>query len=109
VKWISPEGDKWILSNLASQQNLFRVLDGLTTISTRNFGIHVLNSYRTTFLPNSRLTIGAKGHIYAQTFTVSSVDLCIRALFYSLCQCKETMCYGKYDGIENTCKTDDQE
>ncbi|MHC4584409.1 MAG: hypothetical protein ACYS3N_07740, partial [Planctomycetota bacterium] len=29
VKWISPEGEKWILSNLASQQNLFRTLDGL--------------------------------------------------------------------------------
>jgi pectate lyase len=33
VKWIAPNGDKWILSNLASQQNLFRVLDGLTTIT----------------------------------------------------------------------------
>jgi len=33
VKWISPEGEKWVLSNLASQQNLFRTLDGLTTIT----------------------------------------------------------------------------
>ena len=33
VKWISPEGETWILSNMASQQNLFRVLDGLTTIT----------------------------------------------------------------------------
>lgn len=33
VKWIAPNGDKWILSNLASQQNLFRVLDGLTKIT----------------------------------------------------------------------------
>ena len=33
VKWISPEGEKWILSNLASQQNLFRTLDGLTKIT----------------------------------------------------------------------------
>jgi pectate lyase len=41
VKWISPKGDyttatdteEWILSNLASQQNLFRVLDGLTKIT----------------------------------------------------------------------------
>jgi hypothetical protein len=33
VKWIAPNGDRWILSNLASQQNLFRVLDGLTTIT----------------------------------------------------------------------------
>ncbi len=33
VKWISPEGEKWVLSNLASQQNLFRTLDGLSTIT----------------------------------------------------------------------------
>ncbi len=33
VKWISPEGERWILSNLASQQNLFRTLDGLTKIT----------------------------------------------------------------------------
>ncbi|MHC4519284.1 MAG: ankyrin repeat domain-containing protein [Planctomycetota bacterium] len=33
VTWIAPNGDRWFLSNLASQQNLFRVLDGLTTIT----------------------------------------------------------------------------
>ena len=41
VKWISPVGDplaateteEWILSNFASQQNLFRTLDGLTRIT----------------------------------------------------------------------------
>ncbi|HCO96582.1 MAG TPA: hypothetical protein DIU00_22025 [Phycisphaerales bacterium] len=33
VKWIAPNGDRWILSNLASQQNLFRTLDGLSTIT----------------------------------------------------------------------------
>ena len=33
VKWIAPNGEKWILSNLASQQNLFRTLDGLTKIT----------------------------------------------------------------------------
>ena len=33
VKWIASNGDRWILSNLASQQNLFRTLDGLTTIT----------------------------------------------------------------------------
>lgn len=33
VKWIDPDGTKWILSNLASQQNLFRTLDGLTKIT----------------------------------------------------------------------------
>ena len=33
VKWITPDGDRWILSNLASQQNLFRTLDGLTRIT----------------------------------------------------------------------------
>ncbi|MHC4425345.1 MAG: ankyrin repeat domain-containing protein [Planctomycetota bacterium] len=33
VEWIAPNGDRWILSNLASQQNLFRVLDALTTIT----------------------------------------------------------------------------
>jgi pectate lyase len=33
VKWIAPTGEEWILSNLASQQNLFRTLDGLTTIT----------------------------------------------------------------------------
>jgi len=32
VKWISPEGERWILSNLASQQNLMRTLDGLSQI-----------------------------------------------------------------------------
>ena len=30
VKWISPKGERWVLSNLASQQNFFRTLDGLT-------------------------------------------------------------------------------
>jgi len=33
VKWIDPDGTRWILSNLASQQNLFRTLDGLTRIT----------------------------------------------------------------------------
>ncbi|MHC4555896.1 MAG: ankyrin repeat domain-containing protein [Planctomycetota bacterium] len=33
VKWIDPDGYKWILSNLASQQNLLRTLDGLTKIT----------------------------------------------------------------------------
>ena len=33
VEWIASNGDRWILSNLASQQNLFRTLDGLTTIT----------------------------------------------------------------------------
>ncbi|MFC1792926.1 ankyrin repeat domain-containing protein [Planctomycetota bacterium] len=33
VKWISKDGDRWILSNMASQQNLFRTLDGLTRIT----------------------------------------------------------------------------
>jgi len=56
----------------------------------------------------SRLTIGVKGHIDAQTFTVSSLDLCIRALFCSLCQCKEIVCYGNDGDIEKTGKTDDQ-
>jgi len=27
VKWIDPSGERWILSNLASQQSLFRTLD----------------------------------------------------------------------------------
>lgn len=53
------------------------------------------------FFINSRLTIGAKGHIDAQFLKVSSVDLCIRA-FYSLYQCKETKCYGKCDSSENS-------
>ncbi len=33
VKWIAPNGDRWILSNLACQQNLLRTLDGLTKIT----------------------------------------------------------------------------
>ena len=33
VKWINPDGTKWILSNLASQQHLFRTLDGLSTVT----------------------------------------------------------------------------
>ncbi|MFB0553824.1 MAG: ankyrin repeat domain-containing protein [Phycisphaerae bacterium] len=33
VKWIEPNGDRWILSNLACQQNLLRILDGLTMIT----------------------------------------------------------------------------
>ncbi len=33
VKWIAPNGDRWILSNQASQQNLFRTLDGLTRVT----------------------------------------------------------------------------
>jgi len=33
VEWIAPNGDRWILSNLSSQQNLFRTLDGLSKIT----------------------------------------------------------------------------
>jgi pectate lyase len=33
VKWIDPDGTKWILSNFASQQTLMRTLDGLTGIT----------------------------------------------------------------------------
>jgi pectate lyase len=33
VKWIDPNGSKWILSNLASQQSLFRTLDGLSKMT----------------------------------------------------------------------------
>jgi pectate lyase len=33
VKWIDPDGTKWILSNLASQQTLLRTLDGLSEIT----------------------------------------------------------------------------
>ena len=33
VKWISPEGERWILSNFASQQTLLRTLDGLSNIT----------------------------------------------------------------------------
>jgi len=33
VKWMASNGDRWIDSNLASQQNLFRTLDGLTKIT----------------------------------------------------------------------------
>ena len=33
VKWIAPNGGRWILSNLASQQNQFRILDGLTKVT----------------------------------------------------------------------------
>ncbi|MHC4557295.1 MAG: ankyrin repeat domain-containing protein [Planctomycetota bacterium] len=33
VKWIAPNGDRLILSNLTSQQNLFRTLDSLTKIT----------------------------------------------------------------------------
>ena len=33
VKWIDPDGTRWILSNLASQQTLMRTLDGLSEIT----------------------------------------------------------------------------
>ncbi|MBN2129725.1 MAG: ankyrin repeat domain-containing protein [Sedimentisphaerales bacterium] len=33
VKWITPEGQEWVLSNFASQQNLLRTLDGLSEIT----------------------------------------------------------------------------
>jgi len=33
VKWINPDGYKWVLSNFASQQTLMRTLDGLSTIT----------------------------------------------------------------------------
>jgi pectate lyase len=33
VKWINPDGYRWVLSNLASQQTLLRTLDGLSTIT----------------------------------------------------------------------------
>jgi hypothetical protein len=32
VKWIAPNVGRWVLSNLSSQQNLFRTLDGLTRV-----------------------------------------------------------------------------
>jgi pectate lyase len=33
VKWIDPDGTKWILSNFASQQTLLRTLDGLSNVT----------------------------------------------------------------------------
>jgi pectate lyase len=33
VKWINPDGYKWVLSNFASQQNLLRTLDELSSIT----------------------------------------------------------------------------
>lgn len=33
VKWIIPDGQEWVLSNFASQQNLFRTLDGLSNLT----------------------------------------------------------------------------
>ena len=33
VKWIDPDGTRWILSNFASQQTLLRTLDGLTALT----------------------------------------------------------------------------
>ncbi|MHC4807941.1 MAG: hypothetical protein ACYTBX_17010, partial [Planctomycetota bacterium] len=33
VEWIAPNGDRWIISNLASQQTFFRMLVGLTAIT----------------------------------------------------------------------------
>jgi len=33
VKWIAPNGDRWVLSNFASQQTLMRTLDGLSTLT----------------------------------------------------------------------------
>jgi len=33
VKWRTPGGERWIVSNLASQQNLLRTLDGLTMVT----------------------------------------------------------------------------
>jgi len=33
VKWIDPDGTRWVLSNLASQQTLMRTLDGLSEIT----------------------------------------------------------------------------
>ena len=33
VKWVTPDGEEWVLSNLSSQQNLFRTLDGLSKVT----------------------------------------------------------------------------
>ncbi|MFB0524750.1 MAG: ankyrin repeat domain-containing protein, partial [Phycisphaerae bacterium] len=33
VKWIDPDGTRWILSNFANQQTLLRTLDGLSSIT----------------------------------------------------------------------------
>lgn len=33
VMWKAADGTEWVISNLASQQNLFRTLDGLTTLT----------------------------------------------------------------------------
>jgi len=37
------------------------------------------------------------------------MGLCVRAMFYSFCQSKESMYYGKEYGSENTGKSDEQE
>ena len=65
--------------------------------------------YGELFFPYYLLTTGAKDRIDTQTLTVRSVDLCIEVLFCSFCKYKESMYYGKCNGSENTCKTDDQE
>jgi pectate lyase len=33
VEWIAPNGNRWVLSNFASQQTLLRTLDGLSTVT----------------------------------------------------------------------------
>jgi pectate disaccharide-lyase len=33
VKWINPDGYKWVLSNFASQQTLMRTLNGLSAVT----------------------------------------------------------------------------
>jgi hypothetical protein len=33
VKWIDPDGTKWVLSNFNPQQTLLRTLDGLSSLT----------------------------------------------------------------------------
>ncbi|MFZ2148625.1 MAG: ankyrin repeat domain-containing protein [Sedimentisphaerales bacterium] len=79
VKWIDPDGTKWILSNLASQQNLFRTLDGLTKITgDPKYKQAAMDAIKYAFenlrSPNGLLYWGIKVAYDAQKDSIYSID-----------------------------------
>ena len=83
VKW-KRDGKVWILSNLASQQNLFRVLDGLTTLTNdakyRRAAVEAIEyAFANLRSPNGLLHWG--GHI---AYDAQADELCMEQYSHEL-------------------------
>jgi pectate lyase len=86
VKWISSDGEKWILSNLASQQNLFRTLDGLSKITGdpkyRQAAAHAIEHALSNLRrPDGLLYWGATAAYDAQTDKCHEQSHCLKGVY----------------------------